>query len=76
VRFPESEAFRGPRLGRLSNAEANSPIAIGYWPGTAISAAVVLVQPEEGLFVMFKSASTSLILLWVLATSYIRAERR
>src|SRR5260370_23639139 len=37
-----------PRLGRLSNDDTNSPIAIGSWPATAISGAVVLVQPDEG----------------------------
>jgi hypothetical protein len=72
VRSPGRETFCGPRLSCLSNAEANSPIAIGSWSATAISGAVVLVQREEGLFVMFKSASTSLILLCVLAISYIR----
>ncbi len=60
-------AFCRPRLGRLSNADTNSPIAIGSWPAIAISGAVVLVQQEEGLFVMFNSASASLILLCVLA---------
>jgi hypothetical protein len=57
-----------------SSAEADSPIAIGSWPANAISGAVVLVWQEEGLFVMFKSVSTSLILLGVLAISCIRAE--
>ena len=41
------ETFCGPRPGRLSNAEANNPIAIGSWPATAISGAVVLVQREK-----------------------------
>jgi hypothetical protein len=72
VCFPEREAFCRPQLDRLSNADTNSPIAIESWPDTAISGAVVLVQPEEGLFFMFKSASTSLILLCVLAISYSR----
>jgi hypothetical protein len=56
---PGRETLCGPRLGRLSNAEANIPIAIGSWPATAISGAVVFVQRDEGLFVMFKSAGTS-----------------
>jgi hypothetical protein len=34
-------------IGRLSNAEANDPIAIGSWPATVISGAVVLVQREK-----------------------------
>jgi hypothetical protein len=70
--FPGRETFCDRGWAHLSNAVANSPIAIGSWPATAISGAVVLVQQEEGLFVMFKSASTSLILLCVLAISYIR----
>jgi len=69
--FPNREISCQPRLGR-PNAEANSPIAIGFWPPTAISGAVVLVRREEGLFVMFKSVSTSLILLCVLTISCIK----
>jgi len=61
-----------PTAAEPPDAEANSPIAIDSWPATAISGAVVLVRLEEGLFVMFKSVSTSLILLSVAAISCIR----
>ena len=55
-----------------SNADINSPIAIGSWLVNAISGAVVLVQPEKRSFATFKLPSISLILLCVLAISCIR----